>query len=107
MVGLILFGVVFALNSAVHSFLILHYADGDRVAMNVGFYYMANAGGRLAGTLLSGLLYQWQGLEACLWASAIMVLAAGAISLALPRTGATALGRRGAAAAADAAGARG
>jgi predicted MFS family arabinose efflux permease len=107
MVGLILFGVVFALNSAVHSFLILHYADGDRVAMNVGFYYMANAGGRLAGTLLSGLLYQWQGLEACLWASAIMVLAAGAISLALPRTGATALGRRGAAAAVDAAGARG
>jgi MFS family permease len=107
-VGLILFGVVFALNSAVHSFLILHYADGDRVAMNVGFYYMANAGGRLVGTLLSGLLYQWQGLEACLWASAIMVLAAGAISLALPRTGGTALGRRGAAAAeVDAAGAWG
>jgi predicted MFS family arabinose efflux permease len=53
--------------------------------MNVGFYYMANAGGRLAGTILSGLLYQWQGLEACLWASAAMVLAAGAISLLLPR----------------------
>ncbi len=107
-VGLILFGVVFALNSAVHSFLILHYAEGDRVAMNVGFYYMANAGGRLAGTLLSGLLYQWQGLEACLWASAIMVLAAGAISLALPRTGGTAQRRQGAApAAVDAAGAQG
>lgn len=84
-VGLILFGVVFALNSAVHSFLILHYADGDKVAMSVGFYYMANAFGRLAGTILSGLLYEWQGLEACLWASAIMVVAAGAISLALPR----------------------
>ena len=84
-VGLIIFGAVFALNSAVHSFLILHYADGDKVAMNVGFYYMANAGGRLAGTILSGLLYQWQGLEACLWASAVMVLAAGAISLMLPR----------------------
>ena len=84
-VGLIVFGAVFALNSAVHSFLILHYADGDKVAMNVGFYYMANAGGRLAGTILSGLLYQWQGLEACLWASAVMVLAAGAISLMLPR----------------------
>ena len=107
-VGLILFGVVFALNSAVHSFLILHYAEGDRVAMNVGFYYMANVGGRLAGTLLSGLLYQWQGLEACLWASAIMVLAAGAISLALPRTGGTALRHRGTATAeVDAAGARG
>ena len=84
-VGLIVFGAVFALNSAVHSFLILHYADGDRVAMNVGFYYMANAAGRLAGTVLSGLLYQWQGLEACLWASAALVLAAGLISLALPR----------------------
>jgi MFS family permease len=84
-VGLIVFGIIFALNSAVHSFLILHYADGDKVAMNVGFYYMANAGGRLAGTILSGLLYQWQGLEACLWASAAMVLAAGAISLLLPR----------------------
>ena len=107
-VGLILFGVVFALNSAVHSFLILHYAEGDRVAMNVGFYYMANAGGRLACTLLSGLLYQWQGLEACLWASAIMVLAAGAISLALPRTGGTALRHRGTVTAeVDAAGARG
>ena len=53
-VGLIVFGVVFALNSAVHSFLILHYAEGDKVAMNVGFYYMANACGRLAGTVLSG-----------------------------------------------------
>ena len=90
-VGLIVFGAVFALNSAVHSFLILHYADGDKVAMNVGFYYMANAGGRLAGTILSGLLYQWQGLEACLWASAAMVLAAGVISLMLPRVRATAL----------------
>ena len=89
-VGLIIFGIVFALNSAVHSFLILHYADGDKVAMNVGFYYMANAGGRLAGTILSGLLYQWQGLEACLWASAAMVLAAGVISLLLPRVRATA-----------------
>ena len=84
-VGLIVFGFVFALNSAVHSFLILHYADGNKVAMNVGFYYMANAGGRLAGTILSGLLSQWQGLEACLWASALMVLAAGTISLLLPR----------------------
>ncbi len=45
--------------------------------MNVGFYYMANAGGRLTGTMLSGLLYQWQGLEACLWASVVFVLAAG------------------------------
>lgn len=84
-IGLIAFGVVFALNSAVHSFLILRYADGDRAAMNVGFYYMANAGGRLAGTLLSGLLYQWLGLEACLVASALLVLGAGMVSLGLPR----------------------
>ena len=83
-VGLVAFGVAFALNSAVHSYLILAYADGDKVAMNVGFYYMANAGGRLAGTLLSGLLYQWQGLEACLWASAALVIAAGALSRSLP-----------------------
>ncbi len=82
--GLAAFGVAFALNSAVHSYLILHYADGDRVAMNVGFYYMANAGGRLAGTLLSGLLYEWRGLDACLWASVAFVLGAGALSLLLP-----------------------
>jgi MFS transporter, APGE family, 1-arseno-3-phosphoglycerate exporter len=84
-VGLLAFGVVFALNSAVHSYLILAYAEGDKVAMNVGFYYMANAFGRLTGTVLSGALYQWRGLEACLWASAIFVLAAGALSRLLPR----------------------
>lgn len=82
--GLIAFGVVFAMNSAVHSYLILAYAEGDKVAMNVGFYYMANAFGRLLGTVLSGLLYQWQGLEACLWASVVFVLLAGLLSLLLP-----------------------
>ncbi|MCC5024449.1 MAG: hypothetical protein J6386_17405 [Candidatus Synoicihabitans palmerolidicus] len=54
--GLAIFGVIFALNSAVHSFLVLDYTDGDKVALNVGFYYMANAGGRLIGCLLSGVL---------------------------------------------------
>jgi hypothetical protein len=83
--GLVAFGIAFAMNSAVHSYLILSYADHDRVAMNVGFYYMANAGGRLAGTVLSGLLYQWRGLEACLWASVAFVFGAGLISLLLPR----------------------
>jgi MFS family permease len=82
--GLIAFGVVFALNSAVHSYLILAYADSARVAMSVGFYYMANAFGRLVGTILSGALYQWQGLEACLWASAGFVVGAGLLSLLLP-----------------------
>ena len=82
--GLIAFGLVFALNSAVHSYLILAYADGDKVAMNVGFYYMANAAGRLAGTVLSGALYEWQGLEACLWGSAIFILVTGVLSRSLP-----------------------
>ncbi|MDP2709905.1 MAG: organoarsenical effux MFS transporter ArsJ [Solirubrobacteraceae bacterium] len=87
--GLIAFGVIFALNSAVHSYLILAYADGDRVAMNVGFYYMANAGGRLTGTVLSGALYQWRGLQACLWASVAFVLVAGLLSRMLPARGST------------------
>jgi MFS family permease len=82
--GLIVFGFVFAMNSAVHSYLILSYADSEKVAMNVGFYYMANAGGRLVGTILSGLLYQWHGLTACLWASAAFLLVAGVLSLMLP-----------------------
>jgi MFS family permease len=84
--GLIAFGVVFALNSAVHSYLILAYTDSDKVAMNVGFYYMANAGGRLIGTVFSGLLYQWYGLVGCLWASVGFVLAAGLLSIVLPTT---------------------
>lgn len=83
-VGLIAFGVIFALNSAVHSYLVLSYADNDKVAMNVGFYYMANAGGRLMGTVLSGALYQWYGLTGCLWASVIFVLAAAGLSMFLP-----------------------
>ena len=83
-IGLIGFSGVFALNSAVHSYLILAYADGDKVAMNVGFYYMANAGGRLAGTVLSGVLYQVQGLESCLALSAVFLVAAGALSRGLP-----------------------
>ena len=86
-VGLIAFGAIFAMNSAVHSYLVLSYADDDKVAMNVGFYYMANAGGRLMGTILSGALYQWQGLTACLWASVIFVLVAAGLSLLLPATG--------------------
>jgi predicted MFS family arabinose efflux permease len=83
-VGLILFGVIFAINSAVHSYLILAYSDHDKVAMNVGFYYMANAGGRLAGTLISGWAYQAYGLSGCLWWSVGFVLAAAIISFGLP-----------------------
>ncbi|MEX2577998.1 MAG: organoarsenical effux MFS transporter ArsJ [Verrucomicrobiales bacterium] len=83
--GLAVFGVVFAVNSAVHSYLILAYTDSDKVALNVGFYYMANAGGRLAGTLLSGLVYLEAGLVGCLWTSSAFVLAAVLLTVALPR----------------------
>ena len=83
-VGLIAFGVLFAMNSAVHSYLILAYTDSDKVAMSVGFYYMANACGRLGGTVLSGLLYQYSGLVGCLWACVVFTLAAGVLSRLLP-----------------------
>jgi predicted MFS family arabinose efflux permease len=84
--GLTLFAIAFAINSAVHSYLILAYTEGDKVALNVGFYYMANAGGRLAGTVLSGLLFQVYGLIGCLWASVAFVLAAGLLARWLPHS---------------------
>lgn len=75
--GLILFGIVFAINSVIHSYLIVAWSEHDKVAMNVGFYYMANAGGRLTGTVMSGLIYQTQGLMGCLvWSSAFVLVAA-------------------------------
>jgi predicted MFS family arabinose efflux permease len=83
--GLAVFGAVFALNSAVHSYLILDYTDGDKVALNVGFYYMANAGGRLMGCLLSGVLFQLGGLAVCLWGTFVFAVAAGVIALWLPQ----------------------
>lgn len=83
--GLAIFGVVFAVNSAVHSYLILAYTDSDKVALNVGFYYMANAGGRLIGTLLSGLLFLVAGLAGCLWVSALFVAAAVLLTVPLAR----------------------
>lgn len=82
--GLLLFGVVFAINSSLHSYLIVSYAKGDGVSLDVGFYYMSNAMGRLIGTLLSGWVYQQYGLAACLWTSSAFVLLAGLISLGLP-----------------------
>lgn len=83
--GLSLFGVVFAFNSAVHSYLILDYTEGDKVALNVGFYYMANAGGRLVGCLLSGVLYQLAGLTGCLWGAFGFALISALVALGLPR----------------------
>ncbi len=81
--GLYLFGAVFAVNSALHSYLIVAFSDADKVALSVGFYYMANAVGRFAGTLLSGLIYQLAGLTACLWASAAMLLVASLTAMAI------------------------
>lgn len=83
--GLLLFGALFAVNSSVHSYLIVSYASHDGVSMDVGFYYMANAMGRLVGTVLSGWLYQEYGLATCLWVSAVSILLALLISLALPK----------------------
>lgn len=85
LVGLAIFGIVFAVNSSVHSYLILAYTDSDKVALNVGFYYMANACGRLVGTLLSGLMYLKTGLAGCLWTSTGLILTAVLITIALPR----------------------
>ena len=72
-VGLLIFGAIFAVNSALHSYLILSFTDAKRVTMDVGFYYMANAAGRLVGTLLSGFTYQIGGLALCLATAAVML----------------------------------
>jgi len=82
-IGLGVFGLCFAMNSAVHSYLILAFAKSDDVAQSVGFYYSANAAGRLAGTLLSGIAYQWQGLVGCLGVAVIMLLLASGFTMAL------------------------
>jgi len=87
--GLMLFGVLFAINSSLHSFLILSYSGSDGVSLDVGFYYMANALGRLSGTVLSGWVFQLAGegvvgLGACLWISSAMLVLTVLISLGLP-----------------------
>lgn len=83
--GLAAFAILFALNSAIHSYLIIAYAKADGVSLEVGFYYMSNAAGRLFGTLLSGLVYQYLGLGACLTVSAACIFVAAIIALKLPR----------------------
>jgi predicted MFS family arabinose efflux permease len=94
--GLSVFGLLFAVNSSLHSYLIVSYAAEDGVSLDVGFYYMANAMGRLLGTVLSGAVFQLAGLPACLWLSAGLVAAAAAISLRLPRHAPGAIGAMGA-----------
>jgi MFS family permease len=74
--GLLIFGGVFAVNSSVHSYLIVSFAKSDGVSLDVGFYYMANAMGRLLGTVLSGWVFQVYGFVACLWVSVALLIGA-------------------------------
>ena len=88
-IGLIIFGFVFAMNSSTHSYLILAYSDNEKVSLNVGYYYMANAAGRLFGTLLSGLLFMLGknatiGMQYCLYTSSILIFIAWLTSSKLP-----------------------
>ena len=83
-VGLLVFGAVFAINSALHSFNIVHLASDQRVSMDVGFYYMSNAAGRLLGTVASGLLYTQFGLLACLLTSTLFLLISSIIVSRVP-----------------------
>ncbi|ETN93388.1 Major Facilitator Superfamily protein [Gammaproteobacteria bacterium MOLA455] len=82
--GLLVFGALFAINSSIHSYLIVAYAREDGASLDVGFYYMCNAAGRLVGTLLSGLIYQQFGLAACLLLSSAMLIITAVISKKLP-----------------------
>lgn len=86
-IGLGAFGVLFAVNSSLHSYLIVAYARADGVSLDVGFYYMANAAGRLLGTVLSGWVYQSYGLIACLWLSVVLVLLSAVAVRTLPQRG--------------------
>jgi hypothetical protein len=83
-VGLAGFALVFAMNSSIHSYMILAYTEAEDVSLNVGFYYMANAAGRLLGTVLSGALFLVGGLQACLWCSTLLVALATVVSSGLP-----------------------
>jgi MFS transporter, APGE family, 1-arseno-3-phosphoglycerate exporter len=83
-IGLGVFGFVFAVISSLHSYLILAYAGSKKAAEDVGFYYAANAGGRLFGIVVSGALTQIGGLTACLWGSAAMLALCLAFVVLLP-----------------------
>ncbi len=83
-IGLALFGLPFAVNSSLHSYLILAYAESEKAAEDVGFYYAANAAGRLLGITLSGVLYQFAGITGCLVGSAVMLLLCWLITFLLP-----------------------
>mgnify|MGYP006073670461 CR=1 FL=1 len=82
-VGLGVFGIVFAVNSTLHSYLILALAKTETVALDVGFYYMANAAGRLLGTLLSGWVFLEYGFIACLLLSSLLVALTACITFSM------------------------
>ena len=89
MLGIYVFALIFAVNSSVHSYLIVRYSDNDKVAMNVGFYYMSNAIGRLVGTVVSGALYTYagsdtrEGFAACFWCSAAFIVVCAIVTLGI------------------------
>ena len=87
--GVALYAIVFAANSSVHSFMIVLYSNRDKVAMDLGFYYMANAGGRLVGTVASGFVFYHTkseyGLSVCLWISSAFLLGAALVSMLLDK----------------------
>ena len=93
-IGLALFGLPFAVNSSLHSYLILAYAGSEKAAEDVGFYYAANASGRLIGILMSGALYQLGGMTACLIGSAVMLGLCWTITLVLPTNAGLPLGAK-------------
>ena len=87
--GLAAFGVVFAMNSSIHSYMVLAFTEQEDVSLNVGFYYMANAAGRLVGTILSGAVFMlgrtdMAGMQLCLWVSSCLVLLSWLSSLGIP-----------------------
>ena len=83
LIGLLVFGAAFAVNSSLHSYLIVSLAKSDAVSLDVGFYYMANATGRLVGTVFSGLVYKLYGLQACLWVSVSLLFVVVLVTLRL------------------------
>ena len=85
-IGLLAFALLFAMNSAFHSYLIVRFARREGASLDIGFYYMSNAAGRLLGTVASGALYQWAGLGVCLWISAVLIVIASLTALLIPKT---------------------
>jgi MFS family permease len=88
LVGVFVFAIIFAINSSIHSYLAVKYSEGDKIAVDIGFYYMSNSAGRLFGTLVGGALFEFvgnytNGFAACFWFSLCLTVVAAAITPAL------------------------